>query len=467
MTGRRRAGAARSLSPRAYALPFLVCAAAFYSSQAAAQSLVTQTLLSNPFFDSDSAGRQLRLLDVFRYPAESRPGSNGLWMTFLNDQTVNTLQRGQHVGDLHGDAESMFASFGRGRRANTEFFLRSGREDGLFVHGGGNGLAASLSSTEGSIRTTLDMGRVQAYGGVGLAKDRAVGAGSAVANILPLLPAPAIRWDSSDEEIVVGLIAHAGKSAEIEVNGTAARTPAELRLVDRSESLFVPLDTSGWAWSILVRGALDRRTELFGLLSRADMEGTNTVHLNALALGPNYTSSANHAEGVALRRAFGSAAASLSYFHETLRASSSAYGLDPAPLGFANQSVDRVGYNIDARQRRSEIGATWEQRLGRRHALRFDYRWIESPISVVYGYTAASLLVGISQGGSLNVPDARTHLVHLSYTIPARGLVLTFDFTQIVPLRLSHLRQAGTPSPGAARRSYGGSYLSITAGSTW
>lgn len=450
----------RACAPRILA-GILFAAALPLSGQAAAQAqiLSPRALLESPFYGTEgSLGLQPRLLSPFDDRA-------GLVVGFSASETVRTVRDGEPVGDLNGEARYLRFTYELPRAVSLQFHGQRGSQNGLLVSSGKR-TAAAMETEEQAARLTLPLGRGELYLGYGTASSRTGVDSEGLDGVLPLFTgAPRATWDWDRREAVAGVVLPLG-GLHLEASRAWQESPSRVTLTDNGSRVTLPLSGRGSAWSLALHTPAGRQTEVFAFHQQSSTQGQEVARRDTLSLGTGYTGYSEQKWGIALRRWWGSGAVSLTGAFSRSRLDAHAFGLNPDPLGFSPGDVDRVGYYLRGSLTRREYGARWERRLPRNRFLQMDYRWLETPFRVDYGYVAARFLVGIEDGGVWEVSDARGHIVRLRYRLPVRAAHLTFDLSQVIPLPTRRQRELGPtpPSPpsGSRQRVSGGWSLRLS-----
>ena len=395
-----------------------------------------RTLLDSWFYaDGDPLGLRPRLISAMI--GDKRSQSNIVTFGLGKAETVRTVQQGAHVGDLYGSERYARGEYGDARHVLVQAYWGQTAQHGLYVGADHKQTTADIGAQESAIRLTANAGRQTFYLGYAASSQELSSHSDLFTNILPLFIArPDAQWNQSHRQLTFGLLSPVMRGVTLEGSCAWEDAPGEIILADAAHQVALPLNSAGWSWALTLRVRASRQTQLYAFLQDSDLTGLGSARADTKsALGETHTTYGVRNGGFAASREFGGTGRlNLTLALSSTRLDTHAYRLNPLPLGFAPESVDRVGYYVTGQLVQREYGLQWKQQFSRGHNLAFDYRWIETPFRVSYGYTAGAFLLGTARGSTFTLPSARGHIARLAYVFPARPLLIGLNASQIIPI---------------------------------
>src|SRR5581483_2499134 len=358
------------LCPARAFLTLCLLTAVLASQRTAAQFFSPRSLLDSPFTPSNSAsGLSSSLLATFSEPF--RENQDYLALGTQIAATLRTVQQGNPVGNLSSFGGFLHASWGASHKVGGQFYWERNTQSDLFVNEAFQRTAFTTAAETWSGRWAVRTGRATFYVGYGRESARTEGRSDLTAYFLPIFPiTPDVVWQWSRNRIVLGALFSPASNIYLDIASGRSVAPSQLAFRGRDTRLLAPLDGAGGDWSVTLRASLDHATQMLGFFQQDEIAGRGQVRReDTLSLGEATTDYEQLSWGLALRRAFGSGAFSLLYSYAQMRLDTRAGNLNPLPLGYNPNRVDRVGYFLLAHLSRREYGARWEQRFARNHGL--------------------------------------------------------------------------------------------------
>ncbi|HLK56356.1 MAG TPA: hypothetical protein VKU00_07315 [Chthonomonadaceae bacterium] len=424
-----------------------------------AQSFSPLSLVDNPFLPSG---------DPFRIYSDLLPSFVGLgydqapyWaMGFNAMDTLETKQKGRDTGHLYGDIYSADLALRISRKVDFELHYQRINQTGYDAANNLKPIQVQSDANETEVRFIHHLGTHRIYWGWDFVETGVNAATNQLNDVLFVFSqTPVAMWNHDAAKGNIGLIYSISRKLSVDLRGSFVNLTGRAALLDEMTSVSIPTSANGWEQSAVIRANVDRRTEVTGLWEGARYTGVHDVLKNSTKLGDGSTTLTNSMWGFGVKRAFGNTGSlGLAFFSTLAKIDCHSYDLDPVLLGF---SVDRVGYYLNGSFPHRSVSLNWRQQWSSNHGLSIGFQWIDIPINVQYGYTAASFLTGTSQGGSLDLTSSKGLLLRLLYTMPIKSLGLSFDIEQFVPVT-SHSSGMSTHTDATSpQTSSGGLFWSI------
>jgi hypothetical protein len=428
-------------------------------------------------------------------PAPSGPAEDLLTLGETAADTVQSRRNGVETASLYGEGSTAHLIYRlpkpvHGIRFGVDAAWSAGNER-LWIESGGQPISGSLSDRDQQYRLSIAPVRGPAAFWLRFAAtdDMLPASAAPLGGALPLFasgtaPAAVAQWRRT--EAAVGARVSIERRHAVFVTGEISpsyRYPSSLNVTAapgaNTPQLLIPLGASGIGSRVTLEGAVGHGTTLQVSGARSAASGGGDVvrpDLSNTAVGPAATDIDEQTVGVSVRRSLrGNAGALMVLWQSQFDSLATAGSRLSAPLlGFDAGQFDTATYYLDVTSIQRTFGITWDRPLPRGRHLSLDYRWLETPSTARYGYSARLFLVGFGQDYLWSVPNARGHLLHGTWTLPLgadtpHAMRLVVEGTQVIPLTTrTDVLPAPPPSPpgpsGSPSRSSASGGWTLSAG---